>query len=309
MPELSTGDLLRRHARPAVIGAVLVAVVVVGLSLIGKREWASSSSFLPQSRRAQGGLSALAAQFGVTAPNLEGQPTPQFYADLLSSREFLYQLVLAKLDTGRGPNVRLIQVLNVSAPDSARAAESAIRLLTSRVEAEVGPKTGLVTLRTRMSSPRLAYEVNRFLIDMLVRFNLETRQSQAGAERRFTESRLSEASAQLRVAEERQRDFSQRNRMFVGSPELSLERERLSREVAMRQQLYSTLLQSYEQARIDEVRDTPTITIVENPRVPALPLSRHVAIRGILGLLIGAILGVVWSVWRAWRRSEAPTAY
>src|SRR5437870_4642173 len=95
----------RRHWRTLAAFALVGGIAVASLSLIGKREWASTSSFLPQARRATGGLSALAAQFGVAPPNLEGTPTPQFFADLLSSNELLRQLVAKRLDTGTGPRV------------------------------------------------------------------------------------------------------------------------------------------------------------------------------------------------------------
>ena len=61
----------------------------------------------------------------------------------------------------------------------------------------------------------------------------------------------------------------------------------------MRQQIYTSLLQNREEARIREVRDTPVITVLEEPRIPLTPEPRNSLYKGILGGLLGAMLGVI----------------
>jgi uncharacterized protein involved in exopolysaccharide biosynthesis len=51
--------------------------------------------------------------------------------------------------------------------------------------------------------------------------------------------------------------FLQANRQWANSPDLTFQHDRLERDIALRQQVYTTLVQSFEQARISEVRDTP----------------------------------------------------
>jgi hypothetical protein len=65
------------------------------------------------------------------------------------------------------------------------------------------------------------------------------------------------------------------------------------REVVNRQQVYSTLVQSYEQARITEVRDTPVITVLQSPFLPPEPDGRGLTLSGALGLVLGGMVGVV----------------
>ena len=66
----------------------------------------------------------------------------------------------------------------------------------------------------------------------------------------------------------------------------------------MRQQLYTTLSEAYNQARIDEVRNTPALTIIEPPREPAEPDSRLLLLRALIGLVGGAAVGVILSLVR-----------
>jgi len=56
--------------------------------------------------------------------------------------------------------------------------------------------------------------------------------------------------------------------------------------------VYAELAQSFEQARIEEVRDTPVITVFEEPEVPATANSRNVARNAAIGFVLGALLGL-----------------
>jgi hypothetical protein len=86
--------------------------------------------------------------------------------------------------------------------------------------------------------------------------------------------------------------FLQNNLTYQGSPRLQLEFARLQRHVDLVQQVYVTLSQEYEQARIQEVRNTPVITIVDRPEA-----SAHHSIRlstaGLLGLVAGLIMAAM----------------
>jgi uncharacterized protein involved in exopolysaccharide biosynthesis len=61
----------------------------------------------------------------------------------------------------------------------------------------------------------------------------------------------------------------------------------------MRQQLYSTLVQSFEQTRIEEVRDTPVITVLDPPEPPVLPEPRRLIQRAMLAGIVGAVVGIL----------------
>ena len=41
--------------------------------------------------------------------------------------------------------------------------------------------------------------------------------------------------------------------------------DRLERQVSVRQELVTAMAQAYEQARVDEVRNAPVITVIDQP--------------------------------------------
>ncbi len=136
-------------------------------------------------------------------------------------------------------------------------------------------------------------------------FNLERRQTQAGAELRFTEARLTEAREELRRAEARLEAFLEQNRGYTSAPALRLTTDQLTRDVGFRQQIYTTLAQAYEQARIDAVRDTPVITVIENPEAPVRPRPRGLVQWTSVALLVGILLGVAGAFVREYVRRTA----
>jgi uncharacterized protein involved in exopolysaccharide biosynthesis len=282
--------------RRLIIGLGLGLAFVTGLQgILTARTWTSGATFMPQTRRTPAaGLSGLAAQLGISVPTLDAGQGPGFYADFVTSRTMLGALADTSFelpsDTGLA-RVRLVDVYRAGGGTPERRRDALIRKLGSRVTAVAMLKTGVVRVRVTAPNPELARQMTGFILDGLNRFNLVTRQSQAGAERRFMERRLDEAGGELRAAEDRLQGFLQRNREYRNSPELTFQQERLSREVQMRQQVYTSLAQAYEQAKIEEVRDTPVITVVEAPEAPVRP-DRRGALRGtIVALFAGALMG------------------
>jgi uncharacterized protein involved in exopolysaccharide biosynthesis len=153
--------------------------------------------------------------------------------------------------------------------------------------------TGMVRLEVTSARPGLSQAMAASLIDLINEFNLETRQSNAAAESRFVQERLNETQASLRATEDELRAFLEANRQFQNSPQLLFEHDRLQRELMHKQQLYTGLQESYENARIAQVRDTPLITVVEPPRRPVNPDSRRIPLRALLGVLVGGMVGVL----------------
>lgn len=283
--------------RVTVLGvAALCALLVVVASAVRARTYSSSATFMPQSRGAQSGLTGLAAQFGVSVAGADPGQTPQFYVDLIQSRQILRDAVDTRYtfptDSGR-VSATLTELYGASESQPALRREVALAELRDRVGAKVSPGTGVVALTVTTTNPALSEQVATRIVDLLNRFNLERRQSQAAAERRFAGERLNAVRADLRTAENRLQTFLQENRAFGAAPALRFEQERLARDVSLQQQLFNTLAQSYEQAKLDEVRDTPVITLIERPEVPVRPDPRGLAGKAVLGLLGGLVLGVI----------------
>jgi uncharacterized protein involved in exopolysaccharide biosynthesis len=287
--------LLRR--RRLIIGcAIVLAALLDIMVLIQPRWYTSTASFMPQAARQVANLSALASQFGLALPGGEATQSPAFYADLMQSREILGTLAampFAHTRDGATVTDTLVSILELREKNPARRREEAIKWLRDNLAVATNQRTGVVTFGITMKEPGLSALVAAAMLGRLNAFNLESRQSRAAAERRFAEQRLAEVKQELRDAEDRLLAFLQRNRDFGSGSELRFQQDRLQRDVNLRQQVFTTLAQSVEQARIDEVRDTPVITVVEHPEAPVRPDPRGLVKKGLLGLVLGSLLGIV----------------
>jgi uncharacterized protein involved in exopolysaccharide biosynthesis len=309
---LRVANVLLRQRRMVVAWGLLLMALVAGLTLYFPRTYTARSTFMPQTRKQSSSLSGIAAQFGLAMPTTEASQSPAFYADLVQSRGLLGSVVDTpfEYETEDGTKVKgtLTDFYKSKGESRALRRDAAIRRLGDDVDASTVQKTGVVDLSVTVTQPALAVQINQRLLELLNEFNLKSRQSQAGEERRFTERRLGEVRQDLRAAEDRLQQFLQRNRDIRNSPELTFQADRLQREVTMQQDVYTTLAQAYEQAKIEEVRDTPVITVVQQAEFPVRPDRRGLVIKSILGLMAGLLIGAALAFWRSYTTNTASLA-
>ena len=285
--------LLRRRG-VIVASTLVVGALAVTFALVRAPSFSTQASFQPQgSEASQSQLLALASQFGVNVGGGGAELSPAFYAELLTSREIL--LRVAEFDfLVDGATVRLVDLLEIEEDtEELRLKEAVEWLRESAVSVQTGRETGIVTVGVTTDWSELSVQIADRLLHEVSRFNLETRQSQAASERGFIEARVDNAREDLQQAENELQSFLQANRQFQDSPELAFQYERLQRNVSLRQQVFTTLVQSFEQARIAEVRDTPVITVLQPPYLPPGPDERRLKLFLALGLVLGAMGGTV----------------
>ena len=281
-----------------VLSTFAVGFLVGLISLMARRSYTSSATFIPQSTGGQSSLGGLAAQLGVVLPSADANQSPEFYAELLKSRRILEGVVDTRYSTPTDSIGLLTTVLKSSGRTPAIKREKAIKRLRELTSTTVSRNTGIVRLAVTMNDAQLAQRITSRYLELLVEFNMMVRQSQGAAQREFTGNRVAEVEVDLKRAEDSLQTFLQHNRDYRNSPELIFQSDRLRRDITMRQQVYTALMQSYEQAKIEEVRDTPVITIIATPEVPVRPDRRRIILKTILGLVLGGMLGVGLAFWR-----------
>ena len=296
-------NMLLRSRRLLILLPLALALGVVAFKLLQPRTWTATTSFVPQNQAQarMGGLAGVAAQFGLPVPGESPAESPAFYAHLLTSPALLEEVVRSRYDVvidGRREQRDLISFLVKNQPDSALAAEDALSRLRDRISVTRDAETGLVTVDVRTRSPDLSHLVARRLLEAVNVYNLGRRRAAADAQREFAEERVQQARTELRQAESTLQNFLTRNRLITNSPQLEFQRERLQREVTMRQEIYTSLTQTHEQARIEAVRDVPLITVVEQPRVPARPDRRGTVAAAGIALVAGLIVALLIALGR-----------
>lgn len=282
---------------------LIIALTLVGLAygiykgMSSPRVYKSSAVFIPQG--SEGGSSALAraaGQFGITVPSAGGGWGPAMYVELVRARALLEPLAFDTITVvergGRQLTVADAFQIDRNLPGQKRA-DYTVNAIAGSVSAEEVRALGGVRISVKTPWPSVSMTLTDKLLHRINEFNLETRKSQAAAERQFAELQAAQAGYDLREAEEQLQSFLRRNRAIQGSPELTFEHDRLQREVALRQGVYTSHLQSREEARMREMRDLAVITVFEKPRMAEIPESRGTVRKGMTWGLFGGLLGSI----------------
>ena len=303
--------ILRRW--PLVLLIPLLTAAAAVLFAVVFRDFTARSRFVPQSGSNElARFAGIAAQIGIPVGTDATNASPDFYVDLVVSGEVLGPAALrvhrfahrpGSPDTLSGTYLELLAIKGDSPEEQL---QNALDRLRGNVSASASVKSGVVTLRTSAPWPGLAESLNAAILELLAGFDRERRQASARAERLFVEDRLAGARRDLEDAEADAARFLDRNKR-PESARLVMELERLQRQVVLRQQLYAALAQAHEQARIEEVRNTPVITIVDRPDGSARG-SRRLPVFVIIGLLLGGAIAAALAISLEWldRRVDSP---
>lgn len=308
------------HYWRTVLGLPLAAGVLATFAwLVLPPRYTAAVVFVPEApsqSRLPTGLAGLAGQFGISLGS-EASYSPQFYARLVHSRQILERVLLTRYQSPAQSlmsrdSATLLQIIATGGRDRPDSIHRALKKLRRRVSVQVDARTRTLTLEVTTSDPVLSATVATKFVTYLNLFNAQTRQSQARQRRLFVEERVQEAEFQLRHAENTLRTFYESNRSWQRAPQLVFEEGRLRRQVDIQQEVYLTLRREYETARIEEVNNTPVITVVDPAVAPEKPSSPRLPVYLGLALVIGLCSGILWAFTFAYVqrvRRNSPRAY
>lgn len=292
-----------RHWRLTVVLPLAAAVAALGASFVAPARYTAVVTFVPDTRaaaRLPAGLAGLAGQFGVSL-NTDPSQSPKFYAQVVHSRELLERVLRARYQWPGHPtadSATLLSILGINGDGLADSVYRGVRKLRRRLAARVDNQTSIVTLSIEAPDPILAAAVAQRMLGYLEEFNADKRQSRARERRVFIEERLVDGERQLRAAEDQLKRFYELNRSWQQAPQLVFEEGRLRRQVDIRQELYLTLSREHEMARIEEVNDTPVLTVIDPPVPPQRRSWPRRGIVAILALLAGGGIGIIGAFWQ-----------
>ncbi len=284
-------NVLLRHRRLIVICGLIGMVIALAGSLSETRYYSTRVEFTPRGA-SSGLLAGIAAQYNLSIVGFDPSQSIEFYEGLVKSNELLRRVAAREYQVrvnGRLVRGTLPGFFGIHAGSKAAEIDLAALELRDHIAASSTHRTGIVTFFVSAPHADLTQQIGNNIVTELDVYNTERRRSQVTQERVFISKRVDESRIALSQAENDLRNFREVNRQYLSSPALTLENDRLQREVARRSEIYTALAQAEERARIEEVRDTPAITVVE----PAtLPLSPDIG-NGIRDILLGAIAGML----------------
>jgi uncharacterized protein involved in exopolysaccharide biosynthesis len=269
----------------------------------------TSGSRLPTSALgAAGPLAGLATQLGV-ASGADPSESPNFYVELIQSRELLTRLLQSKFRDPRGASAadsaRLIDILRMRGSDPQRRLEKGIKKMSKVINGSFDILTNVVFLDVDARWPELSSAIANRTIELVSTFNSEQRVSRVRSKRIFLEGRVAKARADLDAAQDRLRQFNEQNRSWRSAPGLVFEEQQLEREMDRVSELYLGLQRQYESTLLDEVNDAARITVVDAGVTPRKALWPDYVILAVaipfVGLFLGLAVAGAAAVYGDWR--------
>lgn len=291
--------LLRRW-----LGIVVLMIVCTALALVYGAffaGYAAHATFISTTPDVTGStLGRLAAQFGISPTLLAGATSgsPQLYADLIETDQLLAEVARAHYrvpkEDGGADSVSgtYIQLAGISGDTPEERVQNAVdKLRKHKIAVDQDVESGAITVTVRAKWAPLAEQVAQRIVALVDSFNVNELQSEGRAEREFLAGRLAHAHQDVLAAEDSMQHFLDENRTYQTSPRLVFEQTRLQRQLDLQTSLYTSLAQSYEQARLAEVRDTPVLTVVDAPEGTGRPRFT-VPVLVLAGLVVGGAIGI-----------------
>jgi uncharacterized protein involved in exopolysaccharide biosynthesis len=194
----------------------------------------------------------------------------RLYPTILESESVLKTVIYTKYQTKEySDSVNLIQYWKIKEKNQERDYEVALLNLRNRLDVGMDLKTGVLTMSIETEEPQLSADILNNTIRVADKFIRTQRNTNALEQRKWIEARLVEVKADLSKAENVLKEFREKNRMVSGSPQLLLDQERLMREVQINAAMYTELKKQYELVKIEEIRTTPIINILDYGRAAA----------------------------------------
>ena len=220
-------------------------------------------------------LGGLAAQFGVSVPGGEEASITSswVYPELILSRTLARAMLKRNFDTEEfGPDQSLLKIITYSEDEPTLGHDTleknAVKALLGMINVFKDPQSSILSLEVSASEPQLAADIATALIEELDRHQQKIMSTRASEKLQFIAGRIEEVQIDLEKAEQELKEFRDRNRQNQNSPSFLLEQERLSQEVEVVMGVYFTLIQEYEVARIQEVKEIEVVQVLDPPVSP-----------------------------------------
>ena len=285
-----------------ILSTLLFITLGTGSSFLFKKYYNAEISLYPAKKDISQGLGqfqSLAANLGMnTANNDQNFNIP----DVVRSRLIASKAINQKWNIKNEKSIDLKKLWNLNkipwyqsfystTIDSIAINEKAIKKFNNHIQVNEDRISGLIKISTTFQDPYIAAGVANFIGNQVELYIQKENSAQSTKEKLFISERLLIVKKELEVAELELKNFKESNRGYEDSAELFMIFSQLFREVEAKKEVYLTLQQQLELARIEEVKQSPILHILDH----AVPPIRKSFPNRVLFLMISAFLGILIS--------------
>lgn len=300
------------------IFTVLGAVYAFSL----KNEFVSEGKILPEFQGKGsnlGGLAGLASLAGVDINSATGGSIdavrPDLYPYVLQSTSFFLELLKQKVKTKDGKQIafekfydEIIKDGDIKEEDTklkfpeqkesyiavSKYREETIKDLKKRVTASIDKKTGVITINVKTPDPVVSALLTKYSMDYLTSYITTYRTDKVKRDLNYLETQLQKAKGKYYANQERKAQYG--DGFQLGTIKLQsadVQRERIDVEYKTSSNVYNSLLQRYEEAKLKVQQETPVFKILEPPVVANKKSEPRRSIILIISFIIGFVIATI----------------
>jgi uncharacterized protein involved in exopolysaccharide biosynthesis len=296
-----------KHRKKIAGTTFVVGVVVAIISLFLPQQFVATSTILPDMdflnnlQDKLGGLQDIISAAGLSGSSISPS---QLYPDIMESETVLRRVIYHEYSTERFPTpVNLLTYYGFNTKDTGLNYERCLSMMKKGVlSTTIDKKTLIISVEVTTPEKQLSADIANQITTELDYFQRHFRSSNASEQRKFLEQRLGEIKNDLATAEENLKDFQEKNRTVMQSAELLLEQGRLQREVDLNSDLFIELKKQYEMAKLDEIKNTPIVAVLDRAMPPATRAFPRRTFMVIISMLLAFTGSTIWfnarEVWR-----------
>jgi len=289
----------------------IITISGIMYALLATPLYKSTITMYPHSDR-DGGLNKLQGMASMFGVNALARDSKFHIPDVINSRTLQTRIIYKKWDTNLFSSpVNLISFWGINndseiplksfnkseANMNLKWESSALKKMADRISVNEN-KTGLININVLMEEPEVSAQIANFIYDAVVEFTNMNHLETAKLNREFIQQRQDEVKEVLISAENSLKVFRSKNRKIIDSPQLQLELERLLRDVEIQAQVFITLQQQYELARIDEVKETPSVIVLDKAFPSIFKYSPNRKMIVFISVFLGLFVGLFSSLLR-----------
>ncbi len=169
---------------------------------------------------------------------------------------------------------------------------SIIDNLKDRVKASLDEQTGIITISARMNDPELAANVAKYTVESLTKYLTDYRTEKVLRDLNYIETQLGFAKERFELTQLTLAEFRDSNQGPL-TARAKTEEQRLNSEYDIAFNIYNTLTQQFEEAKLKVQEETPVFKVLQPVRVPVRDESNGVFVL-ILFLISGLFLSFLW---------------
>lgn len=176
-------------------------------------------------------------------------------------------------------------------------------VLSGKIFHSENRRSGLNTITIAIKKyPNLSKEINNEVYLAVLDYANQINNIKANEKIAFIQDRLNEVRSNLHDSEQKMLEFVVENKNFKSSPVLSLDKNRIQRDINAYNQIYLSLLDQYELAKIDSKDNTNTVFLLDNS-VLNTAVSGINFFKGIISILFATFLFFLgWKLYK--KRNE-----